>query len=243
MVPDKCPMFYHVPTDPSGMVTVRLTTDSRGRHRGFHATVFAVSTTDVIAAGIHDRYALCLEAGYSGFDCEIPHCIAQNRPAPPRNFNGVGTPYQLGRVVSQAEGLSVPAMPWAPQTGGCVWPLADYDGLLKGGIVAIRLVFNTPLDLEPHPVSAVGDKLIIQTSNEGAEFFLEQCDSDEVCSFPWQVRKSIRRLLVGRYCSDYIDIMLLNNLFLCDCIRQVSADPMAHVSFEPPLRYLSRIQL
>jgi hypothetical protein len=98
--------------------------------------VFAVSKNDVIAAGIHDRYALCLEAGYSGFgDCKIPHCIAQNRLAPASNFNGVGTPYQLGRVVSQAEGLSVPAMPWAPQTGGCVWPLVDYDGLLKSGIV------------------------------------------------------------------------------------------------------------
>jgi hypothetical protein len=38
-----------------------------------------------------------------------------------------------------------------------------------------------------------------------------------------------------------IDIILLNNLFLCDCFRQVSADPTAHVSFEPPLRSLSRI--
>jgi hypothetical protein len=198
------PDVYRVPADPSGMVTVRLTTDSRGRHRGFHAKVAAVSASDVIVPGIHDRYAFCHEAGYSGFgDCEIPHCIAQNRLAPPRNFDGVGTPYQLGRVVSQAEGLSVPAMPWSPQPGGCVWPLADYDGLLKSGIVAIRLMFNTPLDLEPYPVSAVGDKLVIQTSNEDAEFFLEQCDSDEVCSFPWQVRKSIRRLLVGRDCLDY----------------------------------------
>jgi hypothetical protein len=169
------PEVYYVPTDDLDMASLRLTTDARGRRRGFYARVRATNAID--------GSETC-ERGYSGSECEIPYCRSQNTLG---TTDWLGTSanrnFVLGRVVSQSLNHHVRAMPWE---GGCAWPLDDGGNALVGK-VAIRLVFNLPLDLEPHPVSAVGDKLIIRTNERDTAFFIEQCSSDETCSFPWQV--------------------------------------------------------
>jgi len=167
---------YMIPTDAAGFVTIRLTTDARGRRQGFKASVRALFDDE--------NRGSCKEPGSSGSFCETNHCIAENRLQSARASQSVASSHLLGRVVSQTPGLSVPPMPWASD-GGCVWSLAKAQN--NDAIVALRLVFNSPLDLETHPTTAVGDKLIIRSEGStDATFFLESCNSDEACSSTWQ---------------------------------------------------------
>ena len=168
---------YMIPTDAAGFVTIRLATDARGRRQGFTASVRALFDDEN-----RDR---CKEPGSSGSFCESSHCIAENQlQLATASLRSVASSHVLGRVVSQTPGLSVPPMPWASD-GGCVWSLAKAQN--NDAIAALRLVFNSPLDLETHPTTAVGDKLILRSDGStDAMFFLESCNSDEACSSSWQ---------------------------------------------------------
>lgn len=172
---------YYIPTDESGIASVELTTDAQGRRLGFFAQARAVDDSEVD----FNSDTAC-EVGYSGAFCEFPYCISSNKLQQAAKPKGLSNSYVLGRVKSQSEGWYVRPMPWSSDSGGCVWPLVS--GLMKSGVVSIRLVFNSLFDLEPYPVLAAGDKLIIRTDINDTEFFMEQCESDETCSFPWQVR-------------------------------------------------------
>lgn len=159
---------YYIPTS-GGTVTIRLVTDTRGRRTGFEGTVQAISTSSPPVP---------------------PFCLAENKfesPEASKNLDyGLDKDYVIGRVVSQQEGYIVRPIPWA-KDGGCKWYLSNNDvDVPKSRVDAIRLIFNFPLDLEPHPTSAVGDKILIKSGDITDEIFVEQCTSDEVCSFPWQ---------------------------------------------------------
>jgi hypothetical protein len=172
------PERYYIPTDESGIASVRLTTDARGRRLGFYAQVRGVNDINAPNGNICER-------GYSGTFCEFPYCIAHNRlEKDVKSSQGLSSAYVLGRVTSQSNGRHVRPMPWSTDSG-CVWPLISETTL--SGVLSIRLVFHSPLDLEPYPVLAAGDKLIIRTNEEDSDFFIEQCDSNEMCSYPWQV--------------------------------------------------------
>lgn len=164
---------YYLPTDSDGVATLRLTSDSKGRHKGFFAEVRGTSR------GIDSS---CLP-GFSGTSCEIPRCNPSSRVEPGRSFD-------LGRVVSQPPGRAVPAMPWSEYPdGGCVWQFENpADDIQRS--VAVRLKFDSALDLEPYPPSKIGDMLVLRADGDNEDFvlYLEACDTDEVCSLAWQVR-------------------------------------------------------
>ena len=95
-------------------------------------------------------------------------------------LSGVDPDYQIGRVVSQIAARSIPA------NSNCTWAFG-VPGCLEQK-ERIRLRFNSPLDLEPQPVSAIGDKIVVAAQgNMVTEIFVEKCDTDDVCSYPWQV--------------------------------------------------------
>ena len=159
---------YYIPTGNFGTVTIRLVTDTRGRKKGFEGTVKATSESSPPLP---------------------PFCLAENEFETPEASTNLGygldKDYVIGRVVSQQEGYVVRPTPWA-KDGGCKWALpSDVD--VPKRVDAIRLIFKFPLDLEPHPPSAVGDKILISSGGLTEEIFVEQCTSDEVCSYPWQV--------------------------------------------------------
>lgn len=186
------PEVYFLPLD-GGKASLRLTTDARGRRLGFRAEVQAVRDVVKASAPEYRSENPCLVSGSSGYACDFPHCITQNRLAPA--MSRPSSSYVLGRVVSQTPGLPVQPMPWE-RDGGCTWPLL-HAGFNTWDIVALRLIFNFPLDLEPHPVSAVGDKLVVRKEVnsifEDTAIFIEECDSDELCSYPWQTGKCVNR--------------------------------------------------
>jgi len=165
---------YFIPTDDSGFSTIRLVTDSLGRRSGFKASVYI----DNGAPTIND----CPKLGTSGLFCEIPHCIVENSVQRQMGFSsyGVNGDYRIGRVVSQIKTSSV------PPNINCTWPFGKPPSEAQG----IRLRFNFPLDLEPQPVSAVRDKIVVKAGgNVAAEVFVEKCDTDDVCSYSWQTGK------------------------------------------------------
>lgn len=172
-----------VPTDKkTGIASLRLTTDSLGRRSGFRAT-----------AGPKDEArkpsGIDCDDGYSGVDCEFPHCIAQNVVSKNTIITDISPSYVVGRIVSQNPSLAVRPMPWA-EDEGCRWSIPLDKAPQK--TTALRLVFNKELDLEPFPRAAVGDKLIIQNDDgsDKFEFFVEECTSDDDCpDNEWQVRK------------------------------------------------------
>ena len=91
---------FYVPIDKkSGTASLHLTTDDKGRRRGFYAEV----SGELIAK----RSAAC-EPGRFGSRCESRYCLQEN------NFHqsehGI-------RVTSQDDSSSVRAMPWAPEGG------------------------------------------------------------------------------------------------------------------------------
>ena len=180
--------IYYLPVDTNtNIARVRFTTDSRGRRGGFFAAARAIN--------IQTADAGCDVPGYTGSSCEIPYCQPMNLPKI-EPFEGIDDSYLLGRIISQAKGRSVRPMPWAPH-GGCEWILGDNDLMLKkNGLAAVRLTKLADgdaeyFDLEAYPQSAVGDKVVLKTDKgTEIEFFVEECDSDEVCSHPWQVSSS-----------------------------------------------------
>ena len=176
--------MYYVPVDDNGLASLQFQTDARGRRRGFIANLraFRMEPGSFIGEDLP-----CPVSGSSGIGCTVPHCINENRLIAP--LQSQPGPFNLGRVVSQTPDLSVPAMPWAPE-GGCSWSLTqggppqDYDA------VALRLVFNKPLDLEAFPATAVGDKLVFRQQRGPSKIdkalFAEACENSEACSFDWQ---------------------------------------------------------
>jgi hypothetical protein len=169
---------FFIPTDSEGYATVRFVSDSQGTRTGFRGTV----KTEIIP------FSTSCPPGASGLFCEIPHCIARNNirallDSSP-DTDGV---YQIGRVVSQKKGQGVPPMPWSSDDlAGCVWSLSITPP--PQNTVAIRLHFKSPLDLEPQPKSAIGDKLVIKAGGTSQELFVERCPSNELCNSPWQVK-------------------------------------------------------
>ena len=192
--------IFYLPTDEQGLATIRLTTDGLGRRAGFRATVNAVQL---------EEPGECKD-GFGGIKCETTHCLAANEMAPGGNQISTDLTYSIGRVRSQAQSHHIRAMPWAPLNGqgGCVWNVGTPPDNLQENIVAIRLIFTSPLDLEPQPTSNVYDSVVLRESGDkGNEWkaswilpfppesvtaptvhavFIEKCDSDEICSFPWQ---------------------------------------------------------
>lgn len=168
---------YYIPADSEGFITIRLVTDSRGRRAGFSGTV----STDFR----YDSPTSC-DLGESGLFCEIPHCIAQNSLARDMGSSShLNRFYHIGRVVStsrESRGL--------PVSSTCTWSLSEVPP--PADTSELRLVFNKPLDLEPHFPSAVGDKLVIQSDNGSVEIFAEKCSSNDDCggAYDWQVRAS-----------------------------------------------------
>ena len=187
---------FYVPTDGLGRMSIRLTTDARGRRQGFVATV-KPATGQVF---LDDECS----PGHHGVNCEVPYCISRkyNRLGKGGNsgwykLNGydIKDAYLIGRIVSQAQdrALTVRPMPWSRTVGGCIWDLVGEDAQkskIMKNVVGIRLAFYTPLDLEPRPDGAgsIGDKLVIASEAGGQLFALyaEECESDEVCSHNWQ---------------------------------------------------------
>jgi hypothetical protein len=179
---------YYIPVDSaSKSARLRMTTDSRGRRGGFYAAARAVF--------LNDGPNAC-PTGWSGTNCELRYCPPKQALRRGRvEVEGIDDSYILGRAVSQVSERSVRPMPWAPN-GGCEW---EFGGIASKDTVAVRLI-NSHFDLEPYPESAAGDKLVVRTNNfrEEYEFFMEECDSDETCSQPWQVRFAIKKSAVWR---------------------------------------------
>lgn len=102
-------------------------------------------------------------------------------------------PWVQGRIKSQTFEY-VPAMPWAPE-GGCTWPLDIAGTYPSGKAVGVRLAFNTPLDIEAFPATAVGDKLVLRQQQDLAEssqeFYIEACQDFEACSETWQTGECV----------------------------------------------------
>lgn len=166
---------YFIPTDDSGIATVRFITDSLGRRSGFAGSIYASN----MAAAIVEN---CLP-GTSGPQCEIPHCIAENsiRGKLGSSLSGVDSDYHVGRIVSQIAANSIPA------NSNCTW-MVGFNSCSEQR-EWIRLHFNSPLDLEPQPVSAIEDKIVVvaQGGDVIAEVFVEKCDADYDCLYSWQV--------------------------------------------------------
>ncbi|CAB9498601.1 polymerase 14 [Seminavis robusta] len=175
---------YYLPSDANGYASLHFKTDSRGRRRGFYAKLQAIDPS-----GVQPEGTPCPIPGYSGRNCEVPHCVANNDFQSPKQSSDIVASHVLGRVVSQADGMPVRAAPWAPD-GGCLWNIQDIP---TEEVVAIRFVFNSPLDLEPRPAFATGDSLVLKTST-GKEtmFFMESCERNDTCSFPWQTGSCTR---------------------------------------------------
>lgn len=164
---------YYIPTDKFGFATIRLVTDSLGQRSGFTASV---------SAGGGAATKFCSTPGTSGLFCDFPHCIVENfiERGMVASPSDVDPEYQIGRVVSQIKSHSVPA------NIDCAWPLDKTLGEAHG----IRLRFNSPLDLEPQPASAVGDKVVVRAGGKvAAEVYVEKCTTDDVCSYSWQTGK------------------------------------------------------
>lgn len=179
---------YYVPVDERGMARIQFQSDARGRRRGFTAEVLAVDSGARSGSFLNGKQP-CPIAGQSGFNCEVPHCVQENRVMVSQKVEP--GPYDLGRVVSQIEGEAVPSMPWTDD-GGCVWNLTP-EGLppeTTNDATALRLVFHDALDLEEYPLKSIGDKIVIRQQNGpdivSEEFYVEQCQDDEVCSYEWQ---------------------------------------------------------
>ncbi|CAJ1951940.1 unnamed protein product [Cylindrotheca closterium] len=151
---------YYIPTDANGSVTIRLVTDSRGRRSGFSGDVRSDFGSP----------ASC-NSGQTGYNCEIDHCIAQNEFAPVSSGIYTNPLFQIGRVMSQRNDLSL-----RPISSTCTWSLS------ATGTGSMRIAFTDPFDLEPHRSGSVGDKLTIGST----EIFSESCSSDEQCSNDWQ---------------------------------------------------------
>ena len=120
----------------------------------------------------------------SGLFCEFSHCIVTNsidRHALGLSSSDVDPDYHIGRAVSQVKDMSV------PPTSNCTWPISQ--GVCNPGQKGIRLRFNSPLDLEPHLPSDVGDKILVISKDKSTEIFVETCTTDEVCSYSWQTGK------------------------------------------------------
>jgi hypothetical protein len=163
---------YYIPTDSDGIVTIRLVTDSRGRRAGFSGSVWTESRDDPPTS---------CDIGESGLFCEVPHCIAQNSLGRDMGSSShLKHSYQIGRVVSNSSEASA-----LPVSSTCSWSLSEVPP--PAATAGIRLVFNSPLDLEPHLSSAVGDKLVIQSDAGTVEVFAEKCSSDDQCVYDWQV--------------------------------------------------------
>jgi len=164
---------YYIPTDASGLATIRFVTDSLGRRTGF---------TGSVTRHVGSPQKICRTPGTSGIECEIPHCIAENsvERGVVSLSSDVNPNYQIGRVVSQIKENSVPV------NADCVWTFRKRLDEAQG----IRLRFNNPLDLEPQPVSSVGDKVVVKAGDEvAAEIYVEECAEDDVCSYSWQTGK------------------------------------------------------
>mmetsp|Transcript_2323 Transcript_2323/g.4941 ORF Transcript_2323/g.4941 Transcript_2323/m.4941 type:complete len:1585 (+) Transcript_2323:305-5059(+) len=168
---------FYVPVDEKGMASLHLTTDDKGRRRGFYAEI----------SGVHSSELSFLtppcEVGRFGSRCESAYCLQRNT----FHQSAQGS----HRLTSQDQSSFVRAMPWAPD-GGCEWEI-EPNGDSTG---AIRLIFNNliGIDLEPYPAtSAVGDKVIIKSSGDGqgAELFIESCENNDTCDFTWQSGKCI----------------------------------------------------
>ena len=180
---------YYLPVDTDGLATLRFQTDARGRRRGFDAILRAIDTKTDSQSFLSGEQP-CPIPGQSGYSCEISHCINKNRLNKAHRDLVAPGPFTLGRVVSQVSELPIPAMPWASH-GGCKWILTP-EGLpfSEKKIGAFRFVLNKPFDLEPFPVTDVGDKLVIRQEQRTDQFseiiFSESCENDEACSFQWQ---------------------------------------------------------
>lgn len=171
---------YFIPSDGYA-VSMRFTTDPRGRRQGFHATLETVAKND-----LYEPRAPCSVPGQSGSQCEVAHCVAQNQFQEDLQSSDISSSYVLGRVVSQVEGLRVQPTPWEP-AGGCVWSVSDKSSRMRKPTVAIRFVFNLPLDLEPKFPSSRGDQLLLSAAGgTTTSFYVEKCQTDEDCSYFWQ---------------------------------------------------------
>ena len=155
---------FFVPVDAkSGMASLRLITDDKGRRRGFYAKVSAEY--------LPDRSLTC-EVGRFGSLCESVHCLSRN--AFHQSDKGI-------RVTSQDDSSFVRAMPWATD-GGCVWEMPPSH--VSTGAIRINI---TKFDLEPYPSKMAGDKVIIKSGdNNNTELFSEFCKTNETCSAFWQ---------------------------------------------------------
>jgi len=164
------PETFYIPVDENGIASLHFTTDDKGRRRGFYAKI----------SGDYSPNLTC-DLGRFGSRCESSYCLHKRNAF--QKAGGNESESFAGRVISQDLKSSIRPMPWAPD-GGCMWeikPNIDFTG-------AIRLIFNTPIDLEPHSVNNVGDKVIFASvgNEQNTELFVESCESDEICDFPWQ---------------------------------------------------------
>ena len=131
---------HYVPIDENGIASLQLTTDDKGRRRGFYAEV----------GGDYYHKSSCGN-GRFGSHCAPQYCLAHNKLLnSKRHFE---SKYDLGRVMSQDSSKFVRAMPWAPD-GGCGWEIRTTPS------VVMRLMMNEPIDLEPRPSNKIGDSLI-----------------------------------------------------------------------------------
>ena len=170
---------YYVPIDENGMASLRLTTDDKGRRRGFYAEVSG------------DYYSEPCVEGHFGSRCESNYCLPQNNLH--RSKHHPASEYALGRVMSQGSSNSVRAMPWA-SGGGCVWEIQSAPSK------TMRIIMNKPMDLEAHPSSKIGDRVIFESNDKGKgqsskmlELFIEECKKNESCgNFEWQTGECIK---------------------------------------------------
>ena len=165
------PEVYYLPVDGNGMASIHLTTDDKGRRRGFYAKVSG-----------HSSAATECWAGQFGSQCESKHCLALNRLY--QTQHSLNNQFNAGRVISQHSSKAVRAMPWAPD-GGCTWEIQPE----KESTGSIRLVFET-FDLEPSQPNAVSDKAVIKSNgmedSEDIQLFSQSCKEDDDCKFEWQ---------------------------------------------------------
>lgn len=214
------PEVYYIPVGDDRLATLQFRTDARGRRRGF---VARLSPAKVELGSYLDGSRPCPLPGQSGYNCQVVHCINENRLNTP--FQSQPGPWTLGRVVSQVAEHSVPPMPWA-RDGGCSWLLTP-QGLSPdtSTAVALRLVFNQPLDLEAFPANVVGDKLVVRQTigpqQVDDDIFVEACENSEACSFEWQTGEcsdsgscTVRTTIEIPFLSDVSGAFLVTSLHL-----------------------------
>ncbi|KAG7364268.1 taurine ABC transporter periplasmic ligand binding protein [Nitzschia inconspicua] len=167
---------FFVPLDSDGRASLRLVTDFLGERGGFIAYVTLSKETS----------RLCSDAGTSGIQCESDHCLPNNRFSPPsKKTESLDEGQVLGRVVSQIGDSTTASFP----SSSCSWPFTALDPS-----VAIRLMFASPLSLEPRPAYENGDSLVVSVNMESdggstlsTFIFVKECvDDGETCGSFWQ---------------------------------------------------------